>query len=248
MSSMIKITSNRLNAQRSTGPKTPAGKKHARLNALTSGIYATTHILPGEPLEEYEVLRRSLTDGLKPQGVMEEFYVDQILTDMWKLKRIDRGEIFYLTPDIQWQANRRAETPRVRNQRGRWEKLLTEYSANREFYLDMLQKIEEASWRRNATPAQEDVDTVLAQSVTDEFEDGVSEKFERRRCALRRAINQNLAFLMSLQERRPILVVPSNEISEKNKPANDAGLLEAPAITETPPMVSGATLLANNQP
>ncbi len=231
MSSVIKITSNQLNAQKSTGPKTPTGKKHARLNALSSGIYATTHILPGENLEEYEVLRRSLTHELKPQGVMEEFYVDQILSDMWKLKRIDRVEKFYLAPDIQWNANRRAEPPRVRNDREGWTQMAKDYPRQREEYLGMVRKIEEASWRRNAIPAQEDVDAVLVKSVTNVFEAGISEKFDTRRRSLHRAINQNLAFLMSLQERRPILLTPSKKTSDSIESANDAGHLEIHSVT-----------------
>ncbi len=246
MSSVIKITSNQLNARKSTGPRTPTGKKHARLNALSSGIYATTPILPGENLEEYEALRRSLTDGLKPQSVMEEFYVDQILSDMWKLKRIDRVEKSYLAPDIQWQANRREEPPRTRKNREGLEQLAKDYSLHREEYLAMLRKLEEAGWRRNVIPTQEDLDAVLVKSVTNVFEDGISGKFDSRRRTLLRSINQNLAFLMSLQERRPILVAPSNETSDNSKPANNTGLLEAPAIKETSPTVSGGSGPANN--
>jgi hypothetical protein len=54
MASQARIDANKRNAQRSTGPKTEAGKARAKLNALKDGSHAKTvsAVLPQEkPLE-----------------------------------------------------------------------------------------------------------------------------------------------------------------------------------------------------
>src|SRR5258708_2463551 len=47
---------NRLNAQKSTGPCSPAGKANSALNALKSGIYAQSLLLPDEKLDDLRTL------------------------------------------------------------------------------------------------------------------------------------------------------------------------------------------------
>ena len=52
MASQAQIDANRRNAQRSTGPKTEAGKTRAELNALKDGSHAKTvspSLAPGKP-------------------------------------------------------------------------------------------------------------------------------------------------------------------------------------------------------
>jgi len=44
---------NRANAQRSTGPRTEAGKQHSALNALRHGLTAQTAVLPSEDPAAY---------------------------------------------------------------------------------------------------------------------------------------------------------------------------------------------------
>ena len=43
-----RLTANRTNAQRSTGPRTDAGKHKSSQNALSHGLYSTQTLLPGE--------------------------------------------------------------------------------------------------------------------------------------------------------------------------------------------------------
>ena len=47
MASDAQILANRINAQHSTGPKTPEGKERSKRNALTHGLTATV-VIPGE--------------------------------------------------------------------------------------------------------------------------------------------------------------------------------------------------------
>ena len=55
MTSQRKIEANLRNATRSTGPRTEAGKKKVRLNAVKHGLTATTVVvLPHEDAEAYQ--------------------------------------------------------------------------------------------------------------------------------------------------------------------------------------------------
>ena len=55
MTSEVKIQSNRLNAKRSTGPRTDRGKKRSSVNALKHGLTARTDVIPGDPYRSYRV-------------------------------------------------------------------------------------------------------------------------------------------------------------------------------------------------
>src|SRR4051812_34308766 len=59
---------NRKNALKSTGPRTPEGKKRSSMNALKHGLTATTVLLPGEDAGAYEDRLDAWTDDLRPVG------------------------------------------------------------------------------------------------------------------------------------------------------------------------------------
>jgi hypothetical protein len=48
MATLKQIEANRLNSQKSTGPRSPEGKAAVRFNALKSGIDAQSQVIPGE--------------------------------------------------------------------------------------------------------------------------------------------------------------------------------------------------------
>jgi len=56
------IAANRLNAQKSTGPKTDAGKLTTRLNSLKHGLAAQLTVLPFESQAEYDALENDLLE------------------------------------------------------------------------------------------------------------------------------------------------------------------------------------------
>ena len=61
-----KIHANRLNAQRSTGPRTPAGKARVAQNAIRHGILCDQAVLPTEDRRQFEVFRDALVGDLAP--------------------------------------------------------------------------------------------------------------------------------------------------------------------------------------
>lgn len=87
---------NMANAQKSTGPKTAAGKARSRRNALKHGILsAETLITDGESKEDtatFEALREELKADLDPQGLLQEILVDRLVALIWRWRRVLRYE------------------------------------------------------------------------------------------------------------------------------------------------------------
>ncbi len=80
--------SNRRNAQKSTGPRTPEGKAASSRNGLTHGLSGDKHfILEGEDPEAFLRLLQDLHDHLRPVGDSEEMVVQRIAAAQWRLDR-----------------------------------------------------------------------------------------------------------------------------------------------------------------
>ena len=60
MATEKQFEANRLNAQKSTGPKTPEGRAAVRLNGVTHGLTAETLVLKGERESDFKQLFDSL--------------------------------------------------------------------------------------------------------------------------------------------------------------------------------------------
>jgi len=90
--SQKKVEANRRNAQRSTGPKTEAGKKRSRYNAVKYGIFSAAALqrfgFGIEDTEEFDELLTRLREDREPVGVLEEVLVDRIAVCLWRLKRV----------------------------------------------------------------------------------------------------------------------------------------------------------------
>lgn len=83
---------NKANAARSTGPKTPEGKRRSRLNALKHGLRAEEIVLPSENPEEFEALRDAFREEWGPRSVTRATLVDSLAAGAWKLQRCRRLE------------------------------------------------------------------------------------------------------------------------------------------------------------
>jgi len=90
------LEANRCNAQRSTGPRTPAGKARVKFNALRHGLLAKSVILPirsrSEKRSHFDALLVQLIDELKPVGILEDMLVEKIAVSYWRLRRALRAE------------------------------------------------------------------------------------------------------------------------------------------------------------
>jgi hypothetical protein len=93
-----RLAANRLNALRSTGPRTPAGKQRVSANALKHGLRATTHLCPEEsnhPAEcsaTYKTFEHELYEELQPKTILQKTLFPQIATLAWRLRRLPHTE------------------------------------------------------------------------------------------------------------------------------------------------------------
>src|SRR5271165_2829946 len=86
------VAANRLNTQRSTGPRTPAGKARVSVNALTHGLTARDAVLPGEDPDDFERFRAGLMNSLDPHDTLESALAEMIVANVWRLRRIPKIE------------------------------------------------------------------------------------------------------------------------------------------------------------
>src|SRR5574340_309310 len=90
MASNAQIVANRLNAAKSTGPKTPEGKEAVSMNALKHGLCARRDVIPGEDAAEFHVHRQETLAELAPVGRVERAIAERIVRLIWRLERADR--------------------------------------------------------------------------------------------------------------------------------------------------------------
>jgi hypothetical protein len=94
MATKNQIAANRLNALRSTGPRTEEGKAITRYNALTHGLLASDVVLRDENRVDFDKFRDGLASSLPvaPEGQVEFELLDQLALRMWRLRRCARIE------------------------------------------------------------------------------------------------------------------------------------------------------------
>ena len=100
-----KLESNRQNAQKSTGPKTEAGKKISSQNAVKHGLHSYQIAINSPRLKEdpteYETLVASLIDELKPRSPLQEHLVYKIANCMWRYRRFIAAETAEINKQLQ---------------------------------------------------------------------------------------------------------------------------------------------------
>ncbi|MGO9606192.1 MAG: hypothetical protein ACLQAT_22835 [Candidatus Binataceae bacterium] len=88
MSTDKQIAANQLNAQKSTGPRTPAGKERASANACKHGLSGRDLAMPDEKPYAYDSFRAGLLASLAPHGALEAMLADRIVSHAWRLRRV----------------------------------------------------------------------------------------------------------------------------------------------------------------
>jgi hypothetical protein len=70
---------NRINAQRSSGPRTELGKSRSKMNALKHGLSAKKIIIGDEDPKEFEALRAALEREWQPETASQAELVEQLV-------------------------------------------------------------------------------------------------------------------------------------------------------------------------
>jgi hypothetical protein len=107
---------NRLNASRSTGPRTPEGKARVALNAIKHGLLSRESLVKGESQLDLLDFGKRFRAQLAPVGELELLLVDRIVSNAWRLRRAvgieaallnaKRGDGTVLEDVLSWKSDR----------------------------------------------------------------------------------------------------------------------------------------------
>jgi len=92
MATEAQIQANRLNARKSTGPRTEEGKAVVSQNALKHGLCAEKAVIAGEDVGAYEFYRDELLGELTPAGAVEAVLAERVVCLSWRLRRAERAQ------------------------------------------------------------------------------------------------------------------------------------------------------------
>jgi len=101
MATQKQIEANRLNSQKSTGPRSAEGKASSRMNALKSGIHARSQIIYGESQTNLETLTAEYYDSYRPATPEQRMLVDTLIDAEWLLRRFRVCEAQLYEPVVQ---------------------------------------------------------------------------------------------------------------------------------------------------
>ncbi len=87
MTSLKQLEANRLNALKSTGPRSEQGKRRSRANAVRHGLTAETVIAAFEKGEDYKAFEEAIASDYHVGTTTERLLVSQLASVLWRLRR-----------------------------------------------------------------------------------------------------------------------------------------------------------------
>ncbi len=90
--SQAQLDANRRNAQKSTGPRSAAGKARSSQNARRHGLLSREILLVGENIDDLAAMIVGFEQDFKPVGALEEFLLEELVSLAWRLRRFCRVE------------------------------------------------------------------------------------------------------------------------------------------------------------
>jgi len=97
MATPAQITANRLNAERSTGPKTEEGKARSCRNRLSHGFAGSMLLITGEEREQFNLLLADLHHEFQPATASEQILLERMAQNQWLSLRACRLQSVVLT-------------------------------------------------------------------------------------------------------------------------------------------------------
>jgi len=92
MSSLRQIEANRLNALKSTGPTSQAGKAASSMNAFKTGLHARSLVLPSEKVAELKQLIDEYYSTNPPKSPEARAFLDDVILCEWTIRRLSAAE------------------------------------------------------------------------------------------------------------------------------------------------------------
>ncbi len=119
MASAAQVRANRLNAQKSTGPRTPEGKAVVAQNAVKHGLLAQQVVIRGEDPGEFELFRDRMVQDLDPVGSLESLLAERVAHLGWRLRRAERlDRAAWTTLEADYAAREASRPPALRRPQG----------------------------------------------------------------------------------------------------------------------------------
>ena len=106
-----KVSANRANAKRSTGPKSAGGKAKAKQNAIAHGLRSILPVIAGESAKDWNAHLAGIVEALAPVGTLEIDLAGRVALMTWRLRRV----VVYETAAIAAGIN--SATAKVRGER-----------------------------------------------------------------------------------------------------------------------------------
>ena len=95
MATEAQINANRENAKKSTGPRTPEGKRKVAQNAVSHGMYCAASTLRQlEGGKDFENLIENFRKDIRPHGALQEALVEQLASMHHRIRRYNMLETF----------------------------------------------------------------------------------------------------------------------------------------------------------
>jgi len=88
MTSERQVETNRQNAKKSTGPRTPTGKAVVALKGMKHGLLSRECLIKGESETDLIAFGKRLRTQLAPVGELELLLVDRVVSTAWRLRRL----------------------------------------------------------------------------------------------------------------------------------------------------------------
>lgn len=113
MTSEKQIAANRRNAMKSTGPRTPEGKRRVSRNALKHGLLSQELLIEGEDAEQFAAFRQGMLEQLEPEGELEHMLADRVIAAAWRLRRAVRMERGVVEEGLRRERDAHATAPGI---------------------------------------------------------------------------------------------------------------------------------------
>jgi hypothetical protein len=97
------IAANRLNARKSTGPRTAEGRERVRRNAVRHGLTARTVVAAFEDENEFKAFTNRITSDYAPTSPLSLELAQRLAALLWRLRRahsIETG-LFHIQSELQ---------------------------------------------------------------------------------------------------------------------------------------------------
>ncbi len=114
------ILARKHSAQKSTGPRSAAGKARSSRNALKYGLLAESVVInspySSEEQADFDSILADFVAEYEPRGLTEETLVERIATAYWRLRRVQQFEIGSVRQALETPDTKDAEIDELRRQ------------------------------------------------------------------------------------------------------------------------------------